>query len=375
MPKPPRRFPEIVQSVLAQRGLQVAPEPTNRQPAGSDSSQLVFVGNWQDPCPRRLLFDPGLEPVDIVTWQVMRIHADPRQMTAFPAYPELMRAIRVSRATIARALAVLRLTRWLPLCTALRDTEGRFAGHVYALNDEPLPLAETLGVDGGYVRFVEQACGHRSAHVRRLAQGTLETLRADAIAPVGAAFEPIRVAAHVAGRLDEMLSGFGDRVQNLNAANPVQNLNAVRSSSDLYKNTTTTLTPSDADERGDVASEPALLFPDALVLTDSQRRVLALRLQALPATVRQDILDEAAGRVTAKRKTVDPVRCQFDYIARLCTKAIAGQFVLTDAGGRVRARRQDSAATEARLQRAREASDAKRLEEIARHRARSDEGK
>jgi len=373
MPQPPRRLPEIVQSVLAQRGLKVVPESTRGQPSGSDRSQLVFIGNWQDPCPRRLLFDPGLEPVDIVTWQVMRIYADPRQMAAFPAYTELMQATRVSRATIARALAVLRLTRWLPLCAALRDTEGRFAGHVYALNDEPLPLAEMLEVDDGYVRFVEQACGHRSAHVRRLAQETLQTLRADVMVPGGTALEPVRVSAQVTGRLDAMLAGFGDRVQILNAVTPVQNLNAVRSSSDLHK-TTTTLEPSGANERTESTDEPALVFPDGLALTDSQRRVMALRLQALPATLQQDVLDEAAGRVAAKRKTADPVRCQFDYVARLCTRAMAGEFVLTDAGERVRMHRQESAAAGARMERAKEVSEARRLEEIARHRARSDEG-
>ena len=104
------------------------------RPRGHDQSQLVFVGNWQDPCPRRLLLDADLEPVDIVTWQIIRIHAEASKLVAFPSYRTLMSALKVSRATLARALAVLRLTRWLPLCAALRDPHGRFAGHVYALN-------------------------------------------------------------------------------------------------------------------------------------------------------------------------------------------------------------------------------------------------
>jgi len=371
MPGSSGRLSDIVATVLAKRGLQVTTEnPAHRAPQ-QDRSQLVFVGNWQDPCPRRLLFDPNLEPVDIVTWQVVRVYADPHQVAAFPSYTELMTALRVSRATVARALAVLRLTRWLPLCAALRDAEGRFAGHVYALNDEPLPLPETLRIDAGYVQFVEQAQGHRSAHVNRLAKTTLDALHASATEPAGTALEPIRMADHVTGRLGEMLNGFGDRVQNLNAVHRVQNLNAVRSSSYIYKNTTTPVPPI-ADERADVADDGALIFPDALALTDSQRRVLSLRLQPLPPTVRQDVLDEAAGRVIAKRMTADPVRCQFDYAARLCARARENQFVLTDAGERVRQRRQDMAASEERLRRAKAYSEAQRLEQIERHRTRSE---
>ena len=82
-----------------------------------------------------------------MTWQVIRVYASATQMVAFPSYEQLMSAVKVSRATVARALAVLRLTGWLPLCAALRDAAGRFAGHVYALNDEPLPLADEEDVD------------------------------------------------------------------------------------------------------------------------------------------------------------------------------------------------------------------------------------
>jgi len=370
MTETPRRLPEILAAVLAKRGLKVAPSAASRRPSGEDLSQLVFVGNWQDACPRRLLFDPNLDPVDIVTWQVVRIHADPTRVVAFPSYRELMAAVRVSRATIARALAVLRLTRWLPLCAALRDADGRFAGHVYALNDDPLPLAETIAIDSGYVEFVEEMQRHRSVHVRKLAHETVRLLRAEAIEPDRQALGPVRLAEHVTRRVDVLLDRFGHRVQNPNAAHWVQNLNPDRSSSSQETTTTEVPAPRDAVRYGEV--DAALVFPDALSLTDSQRRVLALRLQALTPPLRQDVLDEAAGRVLAKRGTPDPVRCEFDYAARLCAKALQGAFVLTDAGARIRQRRTDSSATEMRLQRARATSEARRLKEIERHRGRNE---
>jgi len=365
MPHTARRLSDIVQAMLADRGWRTHPsEPTGTT---ADPGQLVFIGNWQDPCPRRLLFDPELEPVDVVTWQVIRVHADAHKIVAFPSYAELMRALRVSRPTVARALAVLRLTRWLPLCAALRDHQGRFAGHVYALNDEPLPLAEILAIDGAYVSFAEKAQHHRSAHVRALAQSVLGVIRDDVDT---AALEPRRVCDQIAHRLDQLLTLCGDRVQNLNSANRVQNLNSVGSSSSNNKKITTTQAANPAET--DPARLESLVFPSELSLTDSQCRVLQLRLEQVPANLQQDVLDEAAGRILGKRGTTDPVRCEFDYIARLCARAREGEFTLTDAGERVRKKRRERSDGEERLRRAREYSEAQRLKMHEAHKARHD---
>lgn len=379
MPEPPRRLPEIVQAMLAERGWGASPSIPDLRPSSTDTSQLAFIGNWQDPCPRRLLFDPDLEPVDKLAWQVIRVHADASKLVAFPAYSELMRATRVARATVARALAVLRLTRWLPLCAALRDSQGRFAGHVYALNDEPLPLPEMLAIDAAYVPFVDQARQHRSTHVRRLACTVFEAIQGQAAAPDAQSLSSARLGDHLGERLTNLiglLKGASpasfpaqDRVQNLNAASPVQDLNADRSSSRLKKEPTTTavLTEQPAPMSPGPHS-PSLEFPPALSLTDSQRRVLAIRLDQVPGELRQDILDEGAGRIQAKRSTADPVRCEFDYLARLCVKALEGDFVFTDAGEALRRKRTERARSEDRLRRAKAYSEAQRLKQLEAYR-------
>jgi hypothetical protein len=360
-------------ALVAARGWCVSSPERDSTATAHDQSQLVFVGNWHDPCPRRLLFDPGLEPVDIVTWQVIRVQADASRMVAFPSYVDLMRMIRVSRATVARALAVLRLTGWLPLCASLRDASGRFAGHLYALNDEPLPLSEILAIDGGYVGFAERAQGHRSAHVRALALTVFQRIQDAARAAERSALDPVTVRDQVARRLEEMLQLIGDRVQDLNAVHGVQNLDSARSSSNYEESTTTDRTRANrSNEANGEQQNSGLIFPEVLSLSDSQRHVLALRLEPLPGNVRQDVLDEAAGRILAKLKTRDPVRCEFDYVARLCARALDGQFVLTDAGERVRRQRKERGKAERRLERAREESEARRLEEIAKYRARTE---
>lgn len=359
-----RRFAESLQRILESHDLTSAAATAHKQ-QHEDPAHLVFVGNWQDPCPRRLLFDPDLEAIDIVTWQHVRIHVEAGKAVAFPSYRLLMGALRVSRPTVARALAVLRLTRWLALCVSLRNDRGRFGGQVYALSDEPVPLADMLAIDDGYMRFVETAQAHRSAHVRQLASRVLGVIRDQAMAGDHRALESTTLADRLGVRLEALFVLAGDRVQNLNAVVPVKNLNTVRSSSSSSKKTTTT-TNAGIDENaggsrsaGDDPSATgridtdALVFPDGLSLTDSQERVLALRLEQLGTALRQDVLDEASARILAKRKTTDPVRSEFDYIARLCLRAMSGEFVLTDAGTLLRKRRLERAEAEARFERAR----------------------
>lgn len=371
----------------------------------SDGTELLFLGNPHDACPRLLLLDPQLEPVDVVTWQVIRIHAEPGRPVAFPSYPELIRWVRVSRATIARSVSLLRLARWLLLYSSRRDAEGRFARNVYALVDEPVPLAEMLALDGGYIDFAEQTAAHRSAHVRRMAAGVLEEARRLAVSEEPSELAPVNVGVHLERRFKRIKAlmesretpavsasqasrsqtrleseqspsgGRGRRVQIMNSAAAGDNLrvqdlnseehdlNSVLCSSGNRSTTTVTHRLGDAES---IHSE----FPAELSLTDSQRRVLSLRLSGLTPAVRQDVLDEGAARILAKRRTKDPVRSEFDYLARLCTLALAGEFVLTDAGERLRVRRVEREQAETAVRRARERSEQRRLEELAEHRER-----
>ncbi len=338
-------------------------------------SQLVFLGNPQDPCPRLLLLDARLEPVDIVTWQIMRIHAQPGQSVAFPSYAELMRWVRVSRATLARALLMLRLTRWLCLLSTPRQAGGRFANNVYALVDESLPLTESLRFDDGYVALAERARSHRTAHIREVAAGVLDEIATAARSSDPAALGPAELEVQLGLRFEQLRALLApisnDRVQNVNTVarssrHGVRNLNAVSCSSSK-KITTTTDNSHSRDAR-----EARIEFPSELTLTDSQRRVLALRLAGLTSALCRDVLDEATARILAKRRTSDPVRCEFDYVARLASLALKGEFTLTDAGARFRTSLETRAASERALERAHRESERRRLEQIDQHRARRD---
>lgn len=142
---------------------------------------LLFIGNWNDALPRLLIHDPVLEPVDKIVWAVIKTCTDPRRGTAFPNYATIARLANVSaEGTVTRALAILRVTRWLSLCGRARDRRGRFRGSVYALHDEPLPLPDALHLDPEYLVFTHRSTAHSHARVALVASGVLRSLELDA---------------------------------------------------------------------------------------------------------------------------------------------------------------------------------------------------
>ena len=141
---------------------------------------LLFVGHWNDALPRLLLHDSVLEPVDKIVWAVIKTRADPARGTAFPSYATIGRLANVgSEATVSRALAILRITRWLTACGRVRDFRGRFRGNVYVLHDEPLSLTDTLYLDPLYMAFTRQSVEHRHARVAQIAGAQIRSLELD----------------------------------------------------------------------------------------------------------------------------------------------------------------------------------------------------
>ncbi|HDY5463030.1 TPA: hypothetical protein RQ711_006728, partial [Pseudomonas aeruginosa] len=113
---------------------------------------------------RRLLLDKRLTPLERNCWQVFRLLINDDGLTAFPTYEQLRPYLGMqpgkiaSRETIAKALKVLRLTRWLSLGRRLRnDLNGQVQGNVYILHDEPVSPAEALELDPDYMQLLSQS--------------------------------------------------------------------------------------------------------------------------------------------------------------------------------------------------------------------------
>lgn len=351
------------------------------------NDSLLFLGNWHDAMPRLIFQDPVLQPVDTRIWGVIKIAATGAGPTAFPSYRHIAATANVaSEATVARSMAILRVTRWLTLCRRVRDPRGRFRGNVYALHDEPLPLPDTLHLDQAYLRFVEQAAQHAHAQVRKVAAAVLGTIEDDMRAGRGVsdAENPIERRLQSAHALQteasegRFFSLSSDRLQRLkagDASDPLQNLQPARSSCSSLKETTTTtvITQREDDAPAGECDEGnrSLLIPEAL---QGDEEVLArLYIKNAPVSARQDILDELAGRLRAAKTKGEPIGNPIGYLTQLCKAAAQGRFVLTSHGLQVQQARRQAA----RLERIDEISrerGAARLSELVERRQRSPGG-
>ena len=91
---------------------------------------LLFMGNPHETVPRALLLDQRLGAVDVLGWQMIRLLSNADRTTAFPTYDELEPLLRsganrkASRKTVARVIAILRLTRWMTLGMKARNTDN-----------------------------------------------------------------------------------------------------------------------------------------------------------------------------------------------------------------------------------------------------------
>ena len=307
----------------------------------SAADALLFLGNGHHAVPALVVHDPVLEPVDKLIWMVIYQRGRGTGATAvFPSYTDIARLANVaSTATVARAIAILRATRWLSLCVRGRDAGGRFSGNVYALHDEPLPLADALHLDPDYMAFLQAARRHHHARVRRIAAALCASLDADiragkdVLAPVNLIerrLDAIRAIHQGGGRryfsfsaaVLSSLANTGAERENVDR-DPDQNLKAVPCSSKDINKTTTTKTDSERAARASAALEN-LIFPACL--KDNQRVLASHYLARVPVEHRQAVLDELEGRLQAARHGAKPVYDALRYLHHLCTEVNRGGF-------------------------------------------------
>ena len=148
---------------------------------------IIFTGNPHESVPRALFLDARLTPLERNAWAVIRLMLNEDGVTAFPGYAQLRPFLAASPGsqnasdeTIARALTVLRLTRWLSLARHRRDpTTGRLLGNLYVLHDEPLSPYEAIKLDPDYLELVSRALTHASKTVQYLSCHVLNELTED----------------------------------------------------------------------------------------------------------------------------------------------------------------------------------------------------
>ena len=102
----------LIQETVAQAEASTGQGPADR---------MLFLGNRHQSFPTAVIKDSVLEPVDKLVWMVIMLSVhETGGNTAFPGYEAIGKMVNVSsRSTIARAIAILRATRWLTLCAVI----------------------------------------------------------------------------------------------------------------------------------------------------------------------------------------------------------------------------------------------------------------
>jgi len=298
--------------------------------------------------------------------------------TAFPDYDTIAAKTNVSStSTVSRAIAILRLTRWLTLCARVRQKSGRFTGNVYSLHDEPLPLVDALYLDESYMAFVTQSQEHHHARVRRVAQAVLESLDKDIqeSESLGRKESTIERRLQAAQQLSDSsgnhsksgryftfhaatigklknsseASASAQSVQDQNSKAEEKEHYSSRCSSHYKKTTTTTTTQntnheektfSESNPSTPPATEGALIYPPRL--SENQKHLANRYLAMIDPDDRQLVLDELQGRLESEQKGMKPVYDELRFLHSLCKAAQQGEFV-PNLGIKVAEARQDRA--------------------------------
>lgn len=128
-PRAPRQGPIALADLFDAALKDLTPNPNPRAPApmavptpAASGDAFLFSGNRHESVPRRLFVDRRLTPLERNAWQVFRLMLNDDGVTTFPTYEQLRPwlasmpcAGQASHETVARALTLLRLTRWLSL--------------------------------------------------------------------------------------------------------------------------------------------------------------------------------------------------------------------------------------------------------------------
>jgi len=180
----PRREGPVALSALFDEALQHLQPAQGTAPAADG---FLYSGNRHESVPRRLFLDRRLTPLERNAWQVFRLQLNDDGVTAFPTYDQIRPYLasvpcgaQASHETVARALTLLRLTRWLSLVRRRRDPRtGRIQGNLYVLHDEPLSPFEAMQLDADYLGLVSQALTHAAKAVQIVGMNTLKEVAED----------------------------------------------------------------------------------------------------------------------------------------------------------------------------------------------------
>jgi hypothetical protein len=323
-----------IQAIMALQGL---------ESDGAVGGSLLILAPRLQSIPARVIHEATLSPVDRLAWMVIfQAATEGGGIAAFPSYRALTTNANLgSSATVSRALAALRILRWMTVSRRKAPEEGAGGLTVHTLHGHALPVADTLLLDPGYLAYLKDARTHHHARVRALAEtewsqsqikNTADTLMTARLSDSD--------ASHSATSKSEALQN-SKRCSSSNK----QLLKQEKQKQKKYNNNQNPA-PKFATEHiaRETVDGQGLVFPTQM--PPELRRVALGYLAAVPEEARQALLDELTGRLASAQGGDAPVHDPLRYLRGLCGRARRGEFV-ANLGIAVRNRRtQQTPATE-----------------------------
>ena len=363
----------------------------NAETETSLTDSLVYIGNWQDAIPRSIWADKNLDSIDVRSWGIIRTQAIHQSVVMLSLNKLLKEKLDYSNATVSKVLYILRLTRWISLCSQLRTENGRFRSNIYAIHDAPLSLYDAIYLDEDYLSFVEKQTSHQNKKIRNSAIHIWQSIDEVVKTEFG-----LHQASPLAEAMNDSLQGLNKqqesnrvhilntvennhvyilnmdendekhRVYNLNVDEkhhvhilnmddekheneenqPLENndnhvyiLNtAVCSSSSssskdlnikniLKEKTTTTKNSFGIFNTQTEKNQENLIYPTGF--NKNEINLAKMYLKKVENDLRQSFLDETAAQIIQRKKTTNPIRNPLGYLSWLCNEHGQGNTYLT----------------------------------------------
>ena len=365
----------------------------------NQTDSLLYIGNWQDAIPRSIWVDASLNAMDVRSWGIIRTQAVNGSAVILSINNLLKDTLGYSNATVSRVIYVLRLTRWISLCSKLRTDSGKFRGNIYAIHDNPVLLEDAIYLDSHYIEFVKKQTSHGNNAIRTLAQSIWQII-VESVHHENT-FLSVSPETGIIGSLNHLVNSSATKTPKTNYANHVYNLNmdeinqvyklnmdtkhhvhilnvdekkyeveenqsdsnhvqilnvdticSSRCSSssfnkkDLNKKTPTTNSEG-ISKQPEKKVKPELIYPKSF--NANENKLAKMYLKKIEPALQQSFLDETAAQIKQRSKTNNPIRNPIGYLAWLCNEHDKGNTYLTSASLKHQEQRERKASREQKL--------------------------
>lgn len=291
------------------------------------SDSLLYIGNWQDAIPRSIWTDPDLDASDVRSWGVIRTQLQSNSISILSLNQLLHSSLDYSKATISKSIFILRLTRWISLCSRLRSNTGQFKGNIYAIHDSPVSINDASFLDGDYIGFIRRCTYHSNRAISSLSIKIInspELMESNKSSQQDPSLQ-ISNAFTRAGCLREKQNNTQKNHQ-VHLLNLVGIYTTTSCSSSIFNNKTTTTQPTvgnlthartrETSGAKQTCSDLDLLYPREI--SDEECEAAGKLLKDVPSDLRQKFLDELGGQIVGRRNTNNPVGNPIGWLSWLC---------------------------------------------------------